>query len=238
MLVLDHVTKTFGGVVAVDDVSFEVEAGQLVGLIGPNGAGKSTIFEVVSGFYRPNSGRVLFKGEQIHHLKPHQILKRGLARSFQLVQVFPSFTAYDTVLLAALNALPMKQARKRAEEILEMIGLAPRAERLVYDLVLADQKALELGKVLASRPEMVLLDEVMAGLTAYEAGKVGSVIRRLQEEGMTFLVVEHRMDIITNLCSRIIALNFGRKIAEGTPSKVMMNKDVIESYLGGEMVNA
>jgi len=232
MLTVDRVTKKFGGLVAVDEVSLEVNRGEIVGLIGPNGSGKTTLFEVISGFYRPTSGAVYFKGERIDGLKPHQVLERRLARSFQLVQTFPSFTAYETILLAALHRLPMDRARRKAEEVLKMLGLASRAHRLVPYLSLPDHKLLELGKVLATEPEMVLLDEVNAGLTEKEAGQVTQVIRRLREEGLTFLIVEHRMEIIMEICDRIVALNFGKKIAEGTPHEVASNRAVIEAYLG------
>ena len=238
MLVVDHLTKAFGGLIAVNDVSFEVQKGQIVGLIGPNGSGKTVTFEVISGFYRPTQGKIVFNGEAISGLLPHQVLARGLARSFQIVQTFPSFTVYDTVLLAALHILPMPEARKRAQEVLEMTGLAPRAHRLVPALTLPDHKALEVAKVIASRPKMALLDEVMAGLTEPEARQVMAVIKKLRDEGITFLVVEHRMEIVMDLCDRIIALTFGKKIAEGTPREVATNKAVVEAYLGEEIILA
>lgn len=234
MLVVDHLTKAFGGLIAVDDVSFEVKNGEIVGLIGPNGSGKTVTFEVISGFYRPTKGEVRFDGQVITGLLPHQVLARGLSRSFQIVQTFAHFTVYDTVLLAALHALPMPQARKRTDEVLKMTGLTPRAHRLVPALTLPDHKALEVAKVIASRPKMALLDEVMAGLTDPEARQVMAQIRRLRDEGMTFLVVEHHMEVVMDLCDRIVALTFGKKIAEGTPREVVSNKAVVEAYLGGE----
>ena len=238
MLVVDHLTKAFGGLIAVNDVSFEVQKGEIVGLIGPNGSGKTVTFEVISGFYRPTQGKIVFNGEAISGLLPHQVLARGLARSFQIVQTFPSFTVYDTVLLAALHILPMPEARKRAEEVLKMTGLAPRSHRLVPGLTLPDHKALEVAKVIASRPKMALLDEVMAGLTEPEARQVMAVIKKLRDEGITFLVVEHRMEIVMDLCDRIVALTFGKKIAEGTPREVATNKAVVEAYLGEEIILA
>ncbi len=235
MLVIDGVSKNFGGLAALDKVSFEVKRGQIVGLIGPNGAGKTTLFEVISGFLRPTAGRVLFKGDRIDGLKPHQVLRRGLARSFQLVQVFPSFSVHQNILASALHSLPMKEARQRTEEILELIGLSSKAEQLVSRLSLPDQKMTELGKVLALQPQMILLDEAMAGLTEAEVRSTVALIRRLWEQGVTFLLVEHRIEIVMELCQRIVVLNFGRKIAEGTPDEVVKNKDVIESYLGEEV---
>jgi len=235
MLVIDGVSKNFGGLAALDNVSFEVKKGEIVGLIGPNGAGKTTLFEVISGFLRPTAGRVLFKGDRIDGLKPHQVLRRGLARSFQLVQVFPSFSVYQNILASALHSSSMREARKRTEEILELIGLSSKAEQLVSCLSLPDQKMTELGKVLALQPQMILLDEAMAGLTEAEARSTVALIKRLWKQGITFLLVEHRIEIVMELCQRIVVLNFGKKIAEGAAEEVVRDKDVIESYLGEEV---
>ena len=235
MLAVEKLSKAFGGLMALDDVSFQVAEKEIVGLIGPNGAGKTTLYEVISGFYPPTAGKVTFRGERVDGLKPHQVLARGLARSFQIVQTFPSFTAYENVLLTALRSLPMPQAKKWAEEVLEMVGLTSRAHRPVPSLSLPDQKVLELGRVIATRPRMILLDEVMAGLIEAEARQVTDLIRRLREQGLTFMVVEHRMEIIMDLCDRIIALNFGKKIAEGLPREVAAEKQVVEAYLGEEI---
>jgi len=238
MLVIDGVSKNFGGLTALYEVSFEVEKGEIVGLIGPNGAGKTTLFEIISGFMRPTSGTVLFEGHRIDGLKPHQVLKRGVARSFQEVQVFPSFTAYKNILVSALHSSPMSEARKRTEEILELVGLSSKAKVPAPMLTLPDQKAVELGKILALEPRLILLDEVMAGLTEAEAENMIALIRRLWKQEITFLLVEHRMEIVTELCRRIVVLNFGTKIAEGATEEVMRNKDVVESYLGEEISSA
>lgn len=236
MLVVEHLTKMYGGLVAVNDFSFEVKEGEIVGLIGPNGSGKTVTFEVISGFDRPTSGTISLKGERIDCLLPYQVLGKGLARSFQVVQTFERMTAYETILLAALHRLPMKEARKRTEEILDLIGLTARSHRPAPKLTLPDHKALELGKVLATSPQMVLLDEVMAGLTEPEARVVMENIRDMRRrQGLTFLVVEHHMELLNDLCDRIIALSFGKKIFEGTPNEVATNKAVIEAYLGAEV---
>lgn len=238
MLIVDRLTKQFGGIKALNAVSFKVNSGEIVGLIGPNGSGKTTMFEVISGFCRPTKGKVLFRGERIDHLKPHQILRRGIARSFQAREFMGSFAAREYILLASLSHLLMSQAGKWTEEVLELVGLKSRADVLLPDLTLPDQKALEFGRVVATQAEMILLDEVMAGLTPVGIEPIVQLIRRLRENGKTFVVVEHRMEIVTHLCDRIIVLNFGRKIAEGTPAEVIKNNNVVEAYLGGEMALA
>jgi len=236
MLIVEGLTKAFGGLVAVDNVSFEVARGEILGLIGPNGSGKSTLFEVVSGFERPTAGRVSFEGRRIDGLPPHRVLERGITRAFQLVQLFPSFSVEETVRIAALHDLPMTAARRTAAEVIDRVGLGPVSRELVANLSLPDHKRLEFAKILAARPRLVLLDELMAGLTEGVAGELGSLIATLRREvGMTFVMVEHRMEIIMGLCDRLVALNFGKKLAEGLPREVAANKAVIEAYLGEEL---
>ncbi len=234
LLKVERVSKNFGGLVALNDVSLEVEKKDLLGIIGPNGAGKTTLFATISGFFKPQRGAIYFKGKRIDGLKPHQICKMGLARTFQIAQPFLGFTPYETLITAALNSLSMGYAKGKANEVLEMVGLADKAHEEGTSLTILDQKALEMGKALATGGELILLDEVMAGLTLPEAEVFMSLVRRLCDTGLTFLMVEHVMRIIMQLCPRIMVLNFGQKIAEGTAEEIAKNKAVIDSYLGEE----
>ena len=238
LLKVGRVKKNFGGLTALLDVSFEVQKGDLLGIIGPNGAGKTTLFSVISGFYRPDQGEIYFKEKRIDGLKPHLICKMGLVRTFQIAQSFAGFTPYETLLTAALKHLPMNRAREKAREVLKMVGLAEKAHEDSGSLTIGDKKALEMAKAIAAGGDLILLDEVMAGLTLVEAEHFMSLIRRLGAEGITFLLVEHVMFIVMKLCPRIVVLNFGQKIAEGTPGEISKNKMVIDSYLGEEMAIA
>jgi branched-chain amino acid transport system ATP-binding protein len=234
LLKVEELTKSYGGLQAVDGMSFEVEKGSIIGLIGPNGAGKTTLFEVISGFQRPTSGYCYFKEERIDNLKPHQICFRGIGRTFQIPQIFPSFTVFETVLVAALLHLSIKKARDRTHDVLETVGLSEKAEEITENLTIPEQKRLEVGRALASNPELMLLDEVMSGLNVVESKEMIELIQRLQGQGLTFILVEHVMHIIMELCERIVVLNFGKKIAEGTPEEIANNEQVIEAYLGRE----
>ena len=233
-LKVESITKNFGGLTALSDVSLEIEKGDLLGIIGPNGAGKTTLFSTISGFHKPNRGSIYFKEKRIDGLKPHQIGKMGLIRTFQIAQPFLGFTPYETLITAALNHLSMREARRKAGEVLEMVGLADKRDEDGASLTTADQKALEMGKALSAGGELILLDEVMAGLTVPEAESIMSLVKRLCDDGISFLMVEHVMFIIMKLCPRIVVLNFGEKIAEGTAEEISKNKMVIDSYLGEE----
>ncbi len=235
ILEVRNVVRRFGGLVAVNNVSFAVEPGEILAIIGPNGAGKTTVFNLISGFLPPDSGRVLFNGADITGLPPHRVAARGLVRSFQLVEMFAGMTVLDAITAAALLRLPLRRAVERAAEILEHLHLAARHDARPGELSLQDRKLLELGKCLATDPKLILLDEVMAGLTLAEAEVPMRIIGDLRQAGLTFVLVEHVMPIVMKTADRIIVLNFGEKIAEGTPAEIVANQGVRDAYFGEEL---
>ena len=234
ILEVQSVSKQFGGLKAVNDVTFSVEPGEILGIIGPNGAGKTTLFGMISGFIPPTHGDVRFNGRSIISLPPHQTVALGMSRSFQIVQVFAAMTVIDVVTTAALLRHPMREAIKRATAMLERVGLAGKAEEIPGSLSLQDKKLLELAKCLATEPQIILLDEVMAGLTLGEAQVPLQIIRDLQSTGMTFVMVEHVMPIIMSAANRLVVLNFGEQVAAGTPDEIVANERVREAYFGAD----
>ena len=236
MAILDvsGVTKRFGGLTAVNNVSFSIEPGEIVGIIGPNGAGKTTLFGVISGFLKPSEGDVRFKGRSIVGVPPHKVVGRGLSRSFQIVQVFADMTVLDAVTTAALGRHAMREALARSQAVLERVGLSHKLDETPASLSLQDKKLLELAKCLATEPEMILLDEVMAGLTLAEAQVPLAIIRDLRATGITFAMVEHVMPVIMSVADRMIVLNFGEKVAEGSPQTIINDAKVREAYFGEE----
>lgn len=235
LLQVTNLTRRFGGLLAVNDVSFTVNQGEIVGLIGPNGAGKTTTFAMLAGFVTPTSGQIQFAGQRIDGLKPHAICKLGVTRTFQIVQPFPQITALENIMVGAYAKISdTKQAREKALAVLERVGLARRAQTLGRDLTLLDLKRLEIGKALATDPRLLLLDEVAAGLKPTEVDTVLDLVRQLNREGVTFLIVEHLMKVIMSLSQRIVVLDFGQKIAEGTPDEIRRNPKVLAAYLGDE----
>ncbi|MBN9562326.1 MAG: ABC transporter ATP-binding protein [Alphaproteobacteria bacterium] len=235
MLEIRELSKSFGGLTAVDRVSFDVREGEILAVIGPNGAGKTTLFSLVSGFITPDSGSVVLEGAPITGLKPPAVARRGLARSFQIVQVFAGMSVLDAVTAAALLRLPLNEAIARARDVLDDIGLASRADAIPDSLSMQDRKLLEIAKCIATGPRIILLDEVMSGLTLAEAQVPLAAIRRLRDGGITFVMVEHVMPVVMSLADRIVVLNFGQKVAEGTPEEIVANQAVRDAYFGEDM---
>jgi branched-chain amino acid transport system ATP-binding protein len=230
------VTRFFGGLAAVSNVSFALEPGEVVGLIGPNGAGKTTLFNLISGALAPKAGVISFKDQQINGLKPNRICKMGLARTFQSVKVFDNMPALENVMLGALfgtsTSMPSADAARMAVESLEFVGLSDVSATPAKDLTLARQKRLEVARALATKPELLLLDELMAGLNPTEVAQSMELVAKIRDEGITIFMIEHVMKAIMSVCDRIMVLHHGKKIAEGTPQEVATSKTVVEVYLG------
>ena len=232
ILEVEGVTKRFGGLVAVDSVSFSVEKGEILGIIGPNGAGKTTLFGLISGFLPPTAGDVRFEGRSIVGTPPHLLVKQGLVRSFQIVQTFADMSTLDVVTTAALVRRPLREAIDYAALILERVGLSGKEFLTPKQLSLQDKKLLEVAKCVATDPRLILLDEVMAGLTLAETEAPLAVIRELNAQGVTIVMIEHVMPVIMRAAHRMIVINFGAKIAEGTPQEILEDKAVKDAYFG------
>jgi branched-chain amino acid transport system ATP-binding protein len=236
MLEGEGVSKYFGGLAAVANVDFHVDEGEIVGMIGPNGAGKTTLFNLISAALATKQGMIRYKGKKITGLKPYQICRMGVARTFQSVKIFANMPVLENVLLGSLfgtsTGMSSADAAREATELLEFVGLLTLRATPARDLTLANQKRIEVARALATKPELLLLDELMAGLNPTEVAEAMEMVTRIRDKGITIFMIEHVMKAIMGVCDRIMVLHHGEKIAEGTPREIATSKTVIEVYLG------
>lgn len=230
-----RLTKSFGGLVAVDNLSFEVEEGEIFGLIGPNGSGKTTVFNLVTGYYPVSFGAIHFRGRQVNGLPTWKICREGIGRTFQIVKPLRRMTVLENVMTSAFcRTSNYKVAKERAAEVLHFCEMEKKLDYPAKSLTIGDRKRLEIARALATEPKLLLLDETMAGLTPQEQAEGVQLIRKIRDSGITIIIVEHIMHVIMNICDRILCINYGREIARGTPSEVADDQAVIEAYLGRE----
>ena len=232
-LKVEGLSKHFGGLAANSDVSFSVEEGEIVSIIGPNGAGKSTLFNCITGVYKPDSGSVAFFGRDITRMRPDKVCKLGIARTFQIVEVVSEMTVLENVTTGALlHHGRIKKAKEKAGEILRFAGLYEKRDFLGTEITIADKKRLEVSMALATQPRLLMLDEAMAGLTKVELREILDLLRKIRNEGMTLVIVEHVMEAVMQISDRVVVLNSGKKIMEGPPKEVVSDREVIQAYLG------
>lgn len=250
VLELKNITKNFGGISALTDVSFKINKGEIFGLIGPNGAGKTTMFNVITNMFLPTSGEINFLGEKISGIKPHKITDKGICRTFQNIRLFSQMTVLENVLVGGhcrsksgvLSSVFRTKSQRNEEEsthkiateLLQLVGLSSYEEVIAENLAYGQQRRLEIARALSSNPSLLLLDEPAAGMNETETENLFDLIKKVQQRGVTVLVIEHDMPFVMKLCDRIAVLNFGKKLAEGTPQEIQNNQEVIEAYLGSE----
>ncbi len=238
LLEVENVSKAFGGVLAINRVSFHLDEGEVLGPIGPNGAGKSTVFNVISGIFKPRAGTVRFNNQNITGMAPYRICENGIARTFQLVKPFSRLTSLENVMVGrTYGSRPTrdtKEARIESEQILDLSGLANKKDRIAGTLGLVDRKRLEIARALATKPKLLLLDEMMAGLNPAELDDAIALVKVIRDSGISLIVVEHVMKVIMGISDRIIVLKAGEKIADGIPQEIVSNREVVKAYLGGE----
>jgi branched-chain amino acid transport system ATP-binding protein len=248
LLEINHISKQFGGIAALTDVSLEIQRGEIYALIGPNGAGKTSLFNVITGIYTPSSGSILLKGQTMTGKSPHEMAKAGVARTFQNIRLFPSMTALENVMvgrhcrtsagvIGAVFRHPKAKAEElaitnRARELLDYVGIAKHSNTVARNLSYGDQRRLEIARALATEPMLLALDEPAAGMNHTETNSLEDLFRKIRADGVTLLLIEHDVKLVMGLCDRITVLNFGKKIAEGTPDFVKNHPEVIEAYLG------
>ncbi|MCP4875335.1 MAG: ABC transporter ATP-binding protein [Gammaproteobacteria bacterium] len=247
VLEIKNVTKQFGGLTALNDISFNIEEGEIRGLIGPNGAGKSTMFKNIAGFYAPTKGSIVYQGKQIEGKKPHTISELGIVRTFQETTLFQELTVFENALVGChinartdlfsaifgLDRKKQKAAEEKVMEVLDFMGLSDRKNQLASELPLGSQRALAISVALVSEPKLMLMDEPFAGMNPEETNHMMDLTRKVRESGITIVLVEHDMKAVMGLCHYLTVLNFGQLLAEGTPEEIRNNDKVIEAYLGG-----
>ena len=233
LLQVNDLTKRFGGLVACDRVSVEIQEGEIIGLIGPNGAGKTTLFNCIAGFYPPNAGRVTFAGQDITSLPPDRVCQLGIARTFQVVKIFKDMTVLENLMVGGfVRSLNTRKVHQEAMETLNFTGLTEKRDMLGGSLTIADKKRLEIARSLMTKPRLLMLDEAMAGLTQKETQDALELIHKLHEQKITLFLVEHVMEVIMPISHRVVVLEYGKKIAEDVPEIVSNNEEVIKAYLG------